>query len=209
VVHVPNVSQRLIDGKELAGQIKQRIDRSAGCYWYTRVWATKQHPPIIMINCAVTKIKRCSAHISAPVIEREKKPARQGSEPGVGTEPGIQLDYEGTDVNDATANSGQRRRDDIADPFMSVRWQEAGAAHRINKVLGHWIGQATKLHAGAGGQLDISAAELLCDPAQPANCGPSRLPARNANPYHGTVLCHMRPQHSGAAVGTSHARHRK
>ena len=90
---MPNVTQWFTDGKELAAQIEQRLDRSAGCYWDTQVWATKQHPPVIMINCTVTKIKRCSAHIPAPIVECEQKPTRQCSEPGVSTDPGIQLAY--------------------------------------------------------------------------------------------------------------------
>lgn len=209
VVNMPNATRLLAGAQELAGKIEQRLNRSAGCYGDTQIWAAKQRPPVIMINCAVSKIKRRLAHIPAAVIECEKEPARQGGESGIGTEPGIQFDHQGPDVNQATANPGERRGDDIADEFMGVRRQKARPAHSLDKALGHWVGQATKLHAGAGGQLDIAAAELLCDPAQPAKRGTGRLAARNPNPYHGTVLCQMRPEHPRAAVGGSHARHRK
>ena len=92
---------------------------------------------------------------------------------------------------------------------MGLRRQEASLAYRIDETRGHGVGQTAKLQAGPRGQLQIAAAELLRDPAQPAKRRTARLPARNPNPDNGPILCQVGAQHSWAAVRASHARHRR
>jgi hypothetical protein len=78
-----------------------------------------------------------------------------------------------------------------------------------NERGGHGIWQSAQLHARARGELKIAAAELLSDPAQPAECCTSGLSAGKSDPHDGTILRQVRPQHPRATVRVSHARHRK
>jgi hypothetical protein len=92
---------------------------------------------------------------------------------------------------------------------VSFGWQEPRFSHRSNERGGYRVGQSTQLHARTRGELKIAAAELLSDPAQPAERRTGGLSARNADPYDGTILRQVRSQHPWAAVRVSHARHRK
>ena len=114
----------------------------------------------------------------------------------------------GPDVDQAAADSGERRRDDIAHPLVGVGGQEPRVAYRGDQIWWHRVGQAAQLHARAGGELQITAAELLSDPAQPAKARTRGLATRNADPHNGAILSQVRSQHPRAAIGASHARHR-
>ena len=92
---------------------------------------------------------------------------------------------------------------------MSLGWHEPRFLHRSNERVGHRVGQSAQLHARARGELKIAAAELLSDPAQPADSRTGGLSARKSDPHDGTILRQVGPQHPGAAVRVSHARHRK
>jgi hypothetical protein len=190
---MPNPARLLIGGEELVGKIDQHLhsigrpDRNAQCP------VTDQYPAMIIINCPVPKIKRCPTYVPTAVIEGEKESARQPREAGIGTESGIEPDDQGPDVSGATANPGKRRGDDIADPLMGLRRQKARLSHCIDKASGHRVRQATQLHAGPRGQLQIAAAEFLRNPAQSAKRRTGCLPARNPDPDYGPILCQMGP----------------
>jgi hypothetical protein len=185
---MPNSTRSLTGGQELLRKIKQHLDgidrrnRDAqGC-------VAHQHPAMIIIDGLVTKIKRCSAHIAAAIIKGEKESARQTRKTGLGTEPGVQPDHQWPDISGATANPGERRGDDIADSLVGVRRQKTRLAYRIDQAGGHRVGQAAELDTGARSQLQFAAAELLRNPAQPAERGTGRLTPRNPHPHQGTVL---------------------
>jgi hypothetical protein len=76
---------------------------------------------------------------------------------------------------------------------VSLGWQESRFSHRGNERGGHGVRQSTQLHASARGELKISAAELLSDPAQQAECRTSGLSARKSDPHDRTVLRQVGP----------------
>ena len=164
---------------------------------------------MIIINGSVPKIKRQATHVAAAIIKGEKESARQAGKTGLGAEPGIQPDHQWPDISGPAANPGERRGDGIADSLMGVRRQEARLAYRIDQADGQGVGQAAELDTRARSQLQIAAAELQRNPAQPAERGTGRLTSRNSNPHQGAVLRQIGPQYPRAAVRVSHARHRK
>ena len=75
---------------------------------------------------------------------------------------------------------------------MSLGWQEPRFLYRSNERGGYGVGQSAQLHASARGELKISAAELLSDPAQPAKARTRGLATRNADPYNRAILSQVR-----------------
>jgi hypothetical protein len=193
VANMPNIAISLSRGQELAGKIEQQLHSVGRRYPDAQGPTADQHPTMIIINGPVPKIKRDSAQITAAVIKREKKPARQASKVRIDTETRIQADHHGPDIGAATADPGERRRDDIADPLMGLRRQEARLAHRIDEARRHRVGQTAELNASPRGQLQIAAAKFPRDPAQSAKRRTGCLPARNPNPDYGPILCQMGP----------------
>jgi len=146
-----------------------------------------------MINSLVTKIERCSAQVAAAVVDGEKEPAGQAGEPRRGAQTGVEDSDHGSYVSPATADAGQWRRDDVPDPLVGLRRQEPCFSYRTNEAIRQGVRQAAKLQASTRCELEIAAAELPRDPAQPAKLRTGRLPAGNANPCYGAILCQMGP----------------
>jgi hypothetical protein len=190
---MPNLARSLICGEELVGKIEQQLHSFGRRYHDAQGPTADQHPAMIIIRCPVPKIKRCPTYVPTAVIEGEKEPARQPREAGIGTESSIEPDDQGPDISGAIANPGKRRGNDIADPLMGLRRQEARLSHCIDKASGHRVRQATQLHAGPRGQLQIAATEFLRNPAQSAKRRTGCLPARNPDPDYGPILCQMGP----------------
>jgi hypothetical protein len=76
---------------------------------------------------------------------------------------------------------------------MGFGRQEPRLPQRGNEGIWQRVRQAAELQAGAGGELQVAAAELLRDPPQPAKRRTARLPARDPNPDYGPILCQMGP----------------
>ena len=108
IADMPHFAKTPSRGQELARKIEQQLDSIGRRYCNAQGVATDQHPAMIIINGPVSKIKRNSAYVTATVIERKKEPARQAGKVGIGTEPGIQPDDQGSDINGATADPGER-----------------------------------------------------------------------------------------------------
>ena len=89
-----------------------------------------------------------------------------------------------SDVGDASDDSGQRRRDDVPDALVGLGRQKPGFSYRTNEAVGHRVGKAAKLQAGARGELKITAPESLSDSAQLAKRGPGCLPAGHPDTHH-------------------------
>ena len=123
---------------------------------------------MIMINGPIPKIKSPTADVVAAVVEGEKKPAGQASESRRSAKSGIESNRHGPNVDHAATNARQRRRHDVADPLMGVGGHEPPLPYRFNEAIRQRVRQAAQLQAGARRELEITAAELLCDPAQPA-----------------------------------------
>jgi hypothetical protein len=87
--------------------------------------------------------------------------------------------------------------------------QKPGFPYCTNKAVRYGVAQAANLQACARGQLEITTTELLSDPAQPANRGPSCLTAGHPDAYHCPVGCRVGPHDARAAIRIGHARHRK
>jgi hypothetical protein len=206
---MPDLTRSLTGGQELARKLEQRIDCVGRRYRDAQVRTADQDPAVIIINGSVAKIKSRCAYVVATIIKDEEEPTRQNCKSRIGTESGVQREHQGADIDDPTANPGKRRGHDIADALMGIRWQEARLAYRIDKAPWHRVGKAAKLHTGSRGELQVAASELLRNPAQLSKRRPGRLATGDPNPYYGTVLGQMGPQHPRAAVGASHARHRK
>jgi hypothetical protein len=108
---------------------------------------------MIMINSPISEIKSHPSHVTSAVIHHEEKPAGQPGELRLGAESGIQPGSKGPYVYPATANAGQRRRDDVANPLVGIGWQEARVPYRSDEATRERVAQAAKLETGAGGEL--------------------------------------------------------
>jgi hypothetical protein len=171
--------------------------------------STEQHPPVEMINSLVSKIEGYSTHIPAAVVNGKEKAAGQVRETWIRAEFGIQACDQRPDVGLASADAGQRRRDDIPDAFMGLSRQKPGGPYCMNEAVRHRVGEASNLQAGARGELEITAAKSLSDPTQLTKRGPSCLTARHPDAYYCPIGCRVGPQDARAAIRDGHARHRK
>ncbi len=162
-----------------------------------------------MINSLVSKIEGHSTYISAAVVEGEEKAAGQARETRLRVESGVQACDQRSDVRPASADAGQRRREDIPDAFVGLGRQKPGFPYCTNETVRHGVGQAANLQAGARCELEIAAAESLSDPAQLTNRGPSCLTTGHPDAHHCPIGCRVGPQHARAAIWVGHARHRK
>ena len=67
-------------------------------------------------------------HVAAAVVDAEPEPAGQPGQRGLGLNRRVQFGDQAADVGVAADAAGQRRRDDVADPLMGRRRQQARAA---------------------------------------------------------------------------------
>ena len=162
-----------------------------------------------MINSLVSKIEGRSTYISAAVVDGKEKAAGEAGEPWFGTESGVQARDQRSDVCPASADAGQRRRDDVSDAFVGLGRQKPGFPYCTNEAVRHRVVQAANLQAGARGELEVTAAEPLSDPAQLTKRGPSYLAAGHPDAYYCPIGCRVGPQDARAAIRVGHARHRK
>jgi hypothetical protein len=206
---MPNFPGTSTRGQELACKINQPRDGVARHDWYAQVCATHQEPSVIMINSPVSKIKRSSTDVTTTIVDGEKEPAGQVRERRLAAESNVEPRHERSNVGHASRNSGERRGDDVPNALMGLGWQVPDVPYRSDEATWQRVGQAANLQAGTRGELELTVAELLRDPAQPAERRTRGLPAWNPNPYHSAILGNMWPQHPWAAVRVSHARHRK
>lgn len=146
-----------------------------------------------MINSSITKIKLCSADVAATIVDGKEEPAGQAGELARSAEPGIQLDHQRSHIDRAAADAGQWRREDVPDALVGLRWQEPSCPYCTNHAVRQRVRQAAQLQTGTRGELEVAAAELTRNPAQPPKRRTGRLPARNPNPDDGAILCQMGP----------------
>jgi len=190
---MPNVTVPPTRGQEPLRKIEQRA-RGSGCRNRdTEIGSTQQEPSMITVNSSIPKIKRHATDVAPAVIENKKEPSGQAGEPRFGTQASIQLGHQRPHIDQATTDSGERRCDDIAHPLVGVGWQEPRVPHRSDERDGHGVWQAAKLDARARGELKITAAKLLSDPAQPADCRTSGLSTGNPDPHNGAILGYVGP----------------
>jgi len=146
-----------------------------------------------MINSSITKIEICSADVAATIVDGKEEPAGQACELPRSAEPGIQLDHQRSHIDRAAADAGQWRREDVPDALVGLRGQESSCPYRTNQAVWQRVREAAQLQTGTRGELQIAAAELARNPAQPSKSRTGCLPARNPNPDDGPILCQMGP----------------
>ena len=135
---------------------------------------------MIMIDSAVPKIKRLAADVAAAIVDGEKEAARAGWR-AAGRR---RVRRQGSTTSGRTS---------VRPPLMPVSgdatmfrtrsWVSDGrnpaSRTAANEAVGHGVGQAAKLQAGARGELKITAAELA-ERSGSAGRAPYRLSARRA-----------------------------
>ena len=146
-----------------------------------------------MINSSITKIKLCSADVAATIVDGKEEPAGQVGELPRSAKLGIQVDHQRPNIDGAAADAGQWRREDVPDALVGLRWQEPSCPYCTNHAVRQRVRQAAQLQTGTRGELEVAAAELARNPAQPSKRRTGRLPARNPNPDDGAILCQMGP----------------
>jgi hypothetical protein len=150
---MPNATGSPARREELVCKIKQHPDSGARGSRDTQIGPANQQPSMIMINSPISEIKSHPSHVTATVIHREEKAAGQPGEFRLGAESGIQPGSKGPYIYYATANAGQRRRDDVANPLVGVGRQEARVPYCSDETTRERVGQAAKLETGAGREL--------------------------------------------------------
>jgi len=166
VANMPLIAGAVTAVQELLREIKQHLDSGACRDGNTQSRATDQEPSMITANSSISKIKRHATDVAAAIVHSEKKPAGQVGELRLRTKSNIETDHQRPHVGQATADAGQWRRDNIAHPLVGVRRQKARFAHGGDEASRQRVGEAPKLYACAGCELQITAAELVRDPAQ-------------------------------------------
>jgi hypothetical protein len=146
-----------------------------------------------MINSSITKIKMCPADVAATIVDGKEEPAGQAGESPRSAKPGIQVDHQRPHIDGAAADAGQWRRENVPDALVGLRWQESSFPYRKDHAVRQRVRQAAQLQTGTRGELEVAAAELTRNPAQPPKRRTGRLPARNPNPDDGAILCQMEP----------------
>jgi hypothetical protein len=89
---------------------------------------------MIMVDSLIPKIKRHTSDVAAAVVDDEKEPTGQGRQRRLGTKTVIERGHHRPDVDQTAADSGERRRDDIAHPLVSVGGQEPRVSYRGNQI---------------------------------------------------------------------------
>jgi hypothetical protein len=70
-------------------------------------------------------------HVVATVVETEPKPAAQLRQRGLGLDRRVQVGDPAAHVDPAAGPTGQRGREDVADPLMRCRRQQSGRSDRV------------------------------------------------------------------------------
>jgi hypothetical protein len=101
--------------------------------------AAEQHPSAVMINRSVRQIELRSADVATAVIDNEEKSPGEARELGLCAECRVKSRDKWAHVSQATTDAGERGRDDVPDPLVTLRWEIPDLSDCADEIGGHRV----------------------------------------------------------------------
>ncbi len=152
------------DAGEALRDAGQRRDRVRGGQTHPGVGARQHQRGLAGFDQVDADVRGQPRDVAAPVVEAEPEPSRQFGQNWCGLDRGVQITHQTAHIGEAAGPARQRGGDDVADPLVRGRRQQARAGQRCRHGVG--IGQRPQLDVAARREFHCVRTEVLGDPGK-------------------------------------------